>query len=415
MARWKPFILGLLLAGALGPAVAAGDRPVTLEDAVGRALNSHPAVLGAQKEVDAARGRRLQLEAVPNPELSFEAAGLPLWNSSAEREFTLGVRQRIEFPGKRSLRRDIGRSGEDQAVLELARIRNVVRSRVERAYFRAAYAQERLADLESVLETLKDYSDLAAERYKTGQVPYLDVIRGRLESLRVQNEIVEARRDLKEKTMALALLMGDTVYEPMEFSTGIGFSPLGRSIGDLKEAALGGSTLRLAAAREKQAGLSVSLARKFGLPDFAFGLFMPSKKLGAWGLEVGLTVPLFRKEYRGAAIEAEAAYDQAAIDAQGKTRRVLLVLERSYADVQALEEQIGLFRDSLIREVEESLKAGLINYQYGKSDALGVLDIVRSLKETRAEFLRALLNHRLALIEIAAAGEDEDLGVGNIE
>jgi len=249
MARWKPFILGLLLAGALGPAVAAGDRPVTLEDAVGRALNSHPAVLGAQKEVDAARGRRLQLEAVPNPELSFEAAGLPLWNSSAEREFTLGVRQRIEFPGKRSLRRDIGRSGEDQAVLELARIRNVVRSRVERAYFRAAYAQERLADLESVLETLKDYSDLAAERYKTGQVPYLDVIRGRLESLRVQNEIVEARRDLKEKTMALALLMGDTVYEPMEFSTGIGFSPLGRSIGDLKEAALGGSTLRLAAAR----------------------------------------------------------------------------------------------------------------------------------------------------------------------
>jgi cobalt-zinc-cadmium efflux system outer membrane protein len=413
MARWKPFILGLLFAGALVPAVAAGDRPVTLEDAVARALDSHPAVLGALKEVDAARGRRLQLEAVPNPELSFEAVGLPLWNSGAEREFSLGVRQRIEFPGKRSLRREIGRSGEDQAVLELARIRNVVRSRAERAYFRAAYAQNRLADLESVLETLRDYSELAAERYKTGQAPYLDVIRGRLETLRVQNEIVEARRDLKERTLALGLLMGDTGYEPMQFSTGMGFSPLGRSIEELKAAALGGSTLRLAAAREKQAGLSLSLARKSGLPDFAMGLFTPSKKLGAWGFEVGLTLPLFRKEYRGAAVEAGAALDQAAIEAQGKTRRVLLVLERSFADVQALEEQIGLFRDSLIREVEESLKAGLINYQYGKSDALGVLDIVRSLKETRAEFLRALLNHRLALIEIAAAGEDEDLGVGD--
>jgi outer membrane protein TolC len=199
----------------------------------------------------------------------------------------------------------------------------------------------------------------------------------------------------------------------MQFSTGMGFSPLGRSIEELKAAALGGSTLRLAAAREKQAGLSLSLARKSGLPDFAMGLFTPSKKLGAWGFEVGLTLPLFRKEYRGAAVEAGAALDQAAIEAQGKTRRVLLVLERSFADVQALEEQIGLFRDSLIRVVEESLKAGLINYQYGKSDALGVLDIVRSLKETRAEFLRALLNHRLALIEIAAAGEDEDLGVGD--
>jgi cobalt-zinc-cadmium efflux system outer membrane protein len=415
MARWKPFILGLLLAGALFRSLAAGDRSVTLEDAVARALNSHPAVLGAQKAVDAARGRRLQLEAVPNPELSFEAAGLPLWDSSAEREFSLGVRQRIEFPGKRGLRRDIGRSGEHQAALELQRIRNVVRGRVETAYFRAAYAQGRVADLESVLGTLKDYLELAAERYKTGQVPYLDVVRGRLESLRVQNEIVEARRDLKEKTMALALLMGDTAYEPMEFSTGMEFSPLGRSFEDLKEAALAGSTLRLAAARQKQAGLSISLARKSGLPDFALGLFTPSKKLGAWGFEVGLTLPLFRKEFRGATIEAEAAHDQAVIDAQGKTRRVLLILERSYADVQALEEQIGLFRDSLIREVEESLKAGLINYQYGKSDALGVLDIVRSLKETRAEFLRALLNHRLALIEIAAAGEDEDIGIGNGE
>jgi cobalt-zinc-cadmium efflux system outer membrane protein len=415
MARWKPFILGLLVAGALGSALAAGDRAVSLDDAVTRALASHPAVLRAQKEVDAARGRRLQLEAVPNPELSFEAVGLPLWNSKGDREFSLGVRQRLEFPGKRGLRREIGRSGEDQAALELERVRNVVRGRTERAYFRAAYALNRVADLESILATLKEYSELAAERYKNGQVPYLDVIRGRLESLRVRNEIVEARRELKERTMALGLLMGDERYEPLEFTTGIDFSPLGRSFEELKAAALAGSTLRLTAAREIQAGLSLSLARKSGLPDFIVGLFTPSKKLGEWGVEVGLTLPLFRKEYRGAAIEAEAVSEQAAIEARGQARRVLLVLERSYTDVQALEEQIGLFHDSLLRDVEESLKAGLISYQYGKTDALGVLDIVRSLKESRAEFLRALLNHRLALIEIAAAGEDEDLGVGNTE
>jgi outer membrane protein TolC len=415
MARTKPFILRLLLAGVLAPALMAGDRPVTLEDAVARAINSHPAVLKAQKEVDAARGRRLQLEAVPNPELSFEAVGLPLWNSRHDQEFSLGLRQRLEFPGKRSLRREIGRSGEDQAALELERVRNVVRGRTERAYFRAAYSLSRVADLESILATLKEYSELAAERYKSGQVPYLDVIRGRLESLRVRNEIVEARRELKERTMALGLLMGDERYEPLEFTTGIGFFPLGRSFEELKAAALAGSTLRLAAARGKQAGLSLSLARKSGLPDFTVGLFTPSKKLGEWGVEVGLTLPLFRKEYRGAAVEAEAMSEQAAIDSLGQARRVLLVLERSYADVQALEEQIGLLRDSLIRDVEESLKAGLISYQYGKTDALGVLDIVRSLKEARTEFLRALLNHRLALIEIAAAGEDEDLDIGHVD
>ena len=414
-----PFRLRLVYAAVAAvivvSALPAQESGLTLENAVETALARNPEVLQARAEVEAARGRRLQLEAVPNPELSFEAVGLPLWNSNRDQEFSLGVRQRIEFPGKRSLRREIGRSGEDQAALELDRIRNVVRGRAERAYFRAAYVQKRLADLESVLATLKDYSALAAERYKNGQVPYLDVIRGRLESLRVQNEIVETRRDLKEKTMVLGLLMGDEGYEPLEFSTGIGFSPLGKSWAELKAAALAGSTLRLMAARGKQAGLSLSLARKSGLPDLTVGLFTPSKRFGEWGFEVGMALPLFRKEFRGAAIEAEAASEQTAIEARGQTRRVLLVLERSYADAQALEEQIGLFRDSLIKDVEESLKAGLINYQYGKSDALGVLDIVRSLKETRAEFLRALLNHRLALIEIAAAGEDEDIDVAKVE
>jgi cobalt-zinc-cadmium efflux system outer membrane protein len=414
MARWKPFILWLLPACVVIPALSAVDRPLSLEDAVARSLERHPAVLRARNDVDAARGRRLQLEAVPNPELSFEALGLPLWKSGGE-EFSLGVRQSIEFPGKRGLRREIGLSGESQAAIELERARNVVRGRVETAYFRAAYAQKRLADFESILGTLKEYSELAAERYKTGQVPYLDVVRGRLETLRLQNEIIEARRDLREKSAALSFLMGDPGYEPLEFSTEIGYSPLGKSLDDLKSAALAGSSLRLRGDRRKQAGLSLSLARKAGLPDFSLGLFTPSKILGGWGFEVGMTLPVFRKGIQGAAIEAEAMSRLAALDSDGTTRRVVLVVESAYAEALSLEEQIGLFRDSLLRDVDESLKASLINYQYGKSDALGVLDIVRSLKETRTEFARALLNHRLALIEIAAAGEDEGLAAGYVD
>ncbi|HYA48584.1 MAG TPA: TolC family protein [Burkholderiales bacterium] len=400
----------LLAVGLAAPAFGEEGRALTLDDAVARALATNPRVLQAQKDVDAARGRRLQLEAVPNPELSFETAALPLWNNKGGEEFSLGVRQLIEFPGKRGLRRQIGRSGEGQAALGLERARNVVRGRVERAYFLAAHARKRLDGLASILETLKAYAELAGERYKSGQVPYLDIIRGRLETLRLQNEIVEARRELKERTAALELLMAVPEYEPLEFLTDLGFAPLGKSLDELKAAALAGSSPRLAAARREQALLSLALAKKSGRPDFTVGLFTPSKRLGGWGFEVGMTLPVFRKGPRGAAIEAEALSGQASLELEARTRRILFTLESAFTDARALEEQIALFRDSLIRDVEESLKAGLINYQYGKSDALGVLDIVRSLKETRAEFLRALLNHRLALIDIATAGEDEDLG-----
>jgi outer membrane protein, heavy metal efflux system len=408
----KKLVILWLAAAALVPALTAADRAVTLDEAVAQSLARHPDILRAQQGVEAARGRSRVLGAFSSPELTYQSAGLRLWGSGTDREFSLGIHQQFEFPGKRGLRRDIGKSGEEQAALELERTKNLVRNRVEKAYFEAAASERRLSVLESVLATLKEYSDLAAERYKNGQTPYLDLVRGRLETLRVQNEIVEGRRELKEKTAALLLSTGEGSYEPLTFPTEIGFTPLGQSLEELKERALDGSSLRLVNALSAQAGLAASLAKKSRLPDVTFGLYGLSKKLGSWGFEIDLTLPFFSRGPGGAVIEAEALSQQAAISVQGQTLRVLFALEKAFADAKALEEQIGLFRDSLIRDVEEALKAGLVNYQYGKSDALGVLDIVRSLKEVRAEYLRALLNHRLALIEIAAAGEEDGLGPG---
>ncbi|MCX6571476.1 MAG: TolC family protein [Candidatus Aminicenantes bacterium] len=411
----KRLLASVVLTAILISALPAEDRSITLEEAVALALDRHPAVVLARQGVDAARGRRMQLEAVPNPELTFEAVGLPLWNSSGEKEFSLGFSQLIEHPRKRAVRRDIGALGEARAQIELDRARNVVRGRVERAYFEAAFAQKSLADLESFLLTLEDYTGLAVERYKAGEVAYLDVVRGRLETLRARNQIIEGRRLLKEKTLALILLLGDSGYAPLSFSTPVGFAPLGKTWEELKAAALAGSSLRLAAEREKLAGRSLALARTMTLPDFTLGFFLPSKRLGGWGVEFGLSLPLQRKAPRGAAMEAEALVGQAAVSTAARTREVLAVLERSYADALALEEQIRLFQDSLLREVEESLKTGIINYRFGKSDSLSVLDIVRSLKEVRFEYLKALLNHRLSLIDIAAAGEDGSFGMGEIE
>jgi outer membrane protein TolC len=159
----------------------------------------------------------------------------------------------------------------------------------------------------------------------------------------------------------------------------------------------------------------VALARKAGLPDFTVGLFTPSKRLGGWGFEVGLTLPFFSTARRGAALETEALEKQAAVVAEARRNGALFALESAYADAKSLEDEIVLFRDTMMREVEESLKAGLLNYQYGRTDSLGVLDIVRGLKEARAEFLRALLNHRLALIDIATAGEDDGPGVASVD
>jgi outer membrane protein TolC len=50
----------------------------------------------------------------------------------------------------------------------------------------------------------------------------------------------------------------------------------------------------------------------------------------------------------------------------------------------------------------------MASYQYGKIDSLSLLDLYRSYKETKREYLRTLFNYRIALAELQVAAEEEE-------
>ena len=81
-------------------------------------------------------------------------------------------------------------------------------------------------------------------------------------------------------------------------------------------------------------------------------------------------------------------------------------IETLYADVRAASDQVGLIESSLLRDSADLLSMGISNYQYGKVDSLNLFDIYRMHKESRLQYLRALLNYHLFLTELEAAGED---------
>jgi cobalt-zinc-cadmium efflux system outer membrane protein len=67
----RGFCVALALLAA--PAAAAqSQRPLTLPQALQRALAANPRLTEADREVGMAAGRRVQAGAIPNPEISFE-------------------------------------------------------------------------------------------------------------------------------------------------------------------------------------------------------------------------------------------------------------------------------------------------------------------------------------------------------
>jgi outer membrane protein TolC len=382
-------------------------RVITFEEAVSTALARNPEILRAQKELEAAGARRLQQSAYPYPELVFRDEGLSLGDASGDKEISFGLEQDILFPRKRALRKEVSGLNEQIAAAELDRAKRRLAVAVKKAFFQTVFTQKVLESTRSILDVLKQYQDMAATRFEAGQVSTLDVLRGRLEFLKVQGELIEAGRALRESQASLSRLLGQDSVQPFSVDASRVSPPLGADLETLKKEAEGRPSLRAAALRVEQAGASVRLARRNAWPDFRVGLYYPSLRTSAWGFSVGTAIPLWRSKIRGEISESEAQSQALSAALASRRQKILFFLVSAYADVRSAEEQLRLFERSVLQESENLLQAAIAQYQYGKIDSLNLFDLYRLYKTARLEYLGAQRAHEIALAELEAAGEDD--------
>lgn len=410
--RRFPIIPGILLI-MIAVVPSPGDDGFTLEQAVTVALKNNPGVLSALKEAEASLGRRLQLEAIPDPEVLFSDEGLGLGRRSkveGEKEISFGIQQSLEFPGKRALRSRVGKYGERIALLEVERAKLVVGAEVKRAYYKTVLSSKTVSSLEGTLALLDRFIETAAARYQAGAVPYLDVLRARVEKARTQNELLEARNELRTDKVRLNILMGRRGDDPLELMTGLAFVPPAGDLAAVREEALSTRpSLKIAGLKLERAIAGLMLSRKNLLPDFSVGLFSPSLRANAWGFAVGITVPLYWwKKQKGETIEAAAEKDIEVLSRDSAERRLLARIEEAYSNVTTAAEQVKVFKEKLLGEVESELQLSLTSYGLGKTEALDLLDISRTYRTTQLEYLKALYLYLVSAADLEAAGEDSE-------
>jgi len=398
-----PAILVILFFGA--PLPAAGEL-LTLDRAISLALERNPDILRAQKELEAAKWRRLQAGAFPNPDLVLSQEGISAGGAEGEKEISLGLEQLIEFPGKRSLRQDAARLEEEILAAGLERVKRLVAADVQRAYLRTAFYQKAAAGLDELLAFLEQYQEMATVRFEAGQVSSLDVLRGRLESLQVRNELVEVRRQFRENLLSLNFLIGESESEKDTATDEIFFRPLTKDLALLLSEAESSAAVRADALRLEQARAGALLARKNPLPDLKIGLYYPSLRSSAWGFSVGTTIPLWNR-FKGEILAADSAGQQMSVALDARKKRVRSAVQRFYSDIKAGEAQLDLFERSMLGDIRGMLELGVTEYQYGKIDSLALFDLYKLYKAIRREHLTALLNHEIALVDLETAGESE--------
>lgn len=108
---------------------------------------------------------------------------------------------------------------------------------------------------------------------------------------------------------------------------------------------------------------------------------------------------------QGDVLEAEANLSVAEVRYQSAKIKVTQSIRTALNNLLFAEEQLRLFDTSLLRDIEDELRAGITAYQNNQIDLLNLFDIYRTYRATKVEYSRTVYNTLVALAELETAAE----------
>jgi outer membrane protein, heavy metal efflux system len=403
-------------------AAAQPTDKLSLTEALATALHNNPDVLRAQLEITTSDGRILQAGSIPNPEFELGLSEVPTsFNVREAGEWEFGIRQSIEFPTKRSHRIDVAVLDRELAELHLERTKTLVTAHVKKAYYGVLFSQEIVRGLEGQLNLLKDFQQLVQSRFAAAASNYLDVVRSKVETARTTNDLTDVRRETQLRETQLNLLLGRSSDASLQLSDSLAYSPLVMNndslVDQLQKRSAAFMIVQKTVARQQSV---LCLAGTRYLPDFSIGVshqrsaeqppFNANSFTGvttnSLGIQVGISVPLwFWQEPRGQVREAEALVEIARVSVAATERSIRANIVNALRAVNDAETQLQVFDRSLLTDANDILKTGIDQYRNNQIDVLNLVDIYRTYRATRVEYLRALTNSLVARADLDAASE----------
>ncbi|MFZ5734402.1 MAG: TolC family protein [Pseudomonadota bacterium] len=388
----------------LSPVWAQAVSPLSLRDAVQRALGSNPRLTAADRDIGIATGRRVQAGAIPNPEVSFEAdnvLGTGAYRGTKSAETTLQLGQLIELGGKRSARVAAGSAELDAAYYQRSAVRLEVISDAAVAFFNVLGAQRRIAIFDTHAAALQRLIPLLQRRVDAGASSFAEVARAQVAADLVRADRERARTSLAIAKLELATLMG---VSRVDFGQATGdFTRTGivPSFGVIRRAVEGNPQLVKFTALRAQRDAELLIARLKAVPDLRAGVawrHFNDTNDNAVRVGVSIPIPVFDQN-RGGILEAQE--QRAKVEAEASIARagLLLTLGRAYETLSGAAKEAEILRGSLpnARRAVESMESG---YSQGRFTLLELLDVHNSAAQAALRELDALLSFHVSLATI---------------
>jgi cobalt-zinc-cadmium efflux system outer membrane protein len=321
----------------------------------------------------------------------------------------IGLTQRLPYPGKRGLRRDVAEKDVEAAENNLQEAVNRVQREVKMAYFDLGQVDEMQRLVEKNRRILEQFLSIAETRYGVGQASQADVLKAQTQLSRMLDELIKLERERPmieaELNRALGRPPGVAALAPQPLRP----REVVVQLAELRDAARQSRPQLLAqqsmiARSTKQ----LDLARKDYYPDFdvrfSYGQrdnTVEMKREDMISFTVAINLPVWRaSKLEPRVSEAQAMREQASRMYQARLNEIDAMLRREVANAEQSLKSARLYETGILPQARLAVEAALSAYRVGRTDFLMLLDSQMTVFNYEQSYIANVASQNKALAEI---------------
>ncbi len=398
------FWINLILVGMVSiNLVSADSNPIqlNLQDLIEQVLNNNPEIHAMQQRYKAAKYKAMQAGVWDDPELGVEFEGMSRntldWGRYQDIEWSFS--QKIPFPGKSGLKRKVAEQEVQKTYQEYLEKKLEIMSRMKMAYADFCWGDQSLVILQKHEDLLKQFLDIARQKYELGKASGQDVLKAQVELAKVKNRFLiqkQTQISIQAKLNAILAHTQNQVFQKPQVQS---VEKMSLDEDALMDLALDHSPLLKNEQFNIRASLyELKLAQREYWPNFFTKL--EARQFEGEGLEeydvmFGINIPWLwsRARVSGAIQEAKANLKKAKSEYDAKRLEVFLSIREGVVKVKTAQSLVDLYRLEILPSAEQVVQLAQVNYQTDKIDFLMLLDSQRSLLEFQLEYEQAIADY----------------------
>jgi len=399
--RFVPILLICFL--SIGGVSAQVQKPLTINELIGIALESSPQVLAARDQSKAIKGQLSSARAIPNPDFEMNtgqqrSASGPLTTGNVS---SWSVTQPLDMPYTRYPR--VNAAEANVRAAEATRIAFEIEmiSRVQQRFYELMRRYAELKAAEEDLSLTKQIRDRMQIRYDVGDTARFELIRAQTEFLNAQINAESSKLRVEQARGQLRQVVGHSLPPDYEVVTqALKIEPLPPLPILLSELHAQSPELQKAKADVEATESKLSFEQNSRLPRLSIKAQQyndPNFTDRLYGLVV--SIPIW--DFKGGQIaEAEANASKAKNQFNAQSQSLEQQLETAYKLYQMTSYQVKILDQEVVQLASSARRIAEVSYRYGERGMLEYLDAQRTFRVARNDLIKARFDLASVLTEI---------------